>query len=498
MKHAASLRVSLLVSLGLIPIACGGSALRGNDDDANTGGTSGSGGGTNQGGKKPTSAGTSSKGGSPNVAGTTSIGGGTVVGGATSTGGTTIVGGAGPAHACTMPTFDPATGLVRCNEGYSHRPRATACEGTTDPAPSGGAGGADANDADPLPRVPSDALVPCANQPGDCSQYAFGFCESLGQVMGCRSGCSTDSECGVGYVCRCGNSASPTGGECVPSDCKTDADCGENSFCASYVGLCGGGGFACLRATDECVGSQDCNYSCSWSAESGRYCNDAICGRPFLVEAETRVAPVVASRDWSRSSAGTPRVDHLTEDERALLTEHWTRMGQMEHASIAAFARFNLQLLALGAPPDLVEACNAALADETAHARLCFSIASVYSGRSIGPGPLDVSGRLLPTSLVEIVELVIAEGCFGETSAALEALEAAETARDPVIAAAYQRIAADEQRHAELAFRFVRWALDQAPGDVAGCIARAVAEPPSRDVSAREVAMPCLQQLLAA
>ena len=51
------------------------------------------------------------------------------------------------------------------------------------------------------------------------------------------------------------------------------------------------------------------------------------------------------------------------------------------------------------------------------------------------------------------LRLVIAEGCFGETSAALQALEAAASARAPVIRAAYARIAVDEERHADLAFR---------------------------------------------
>jgi hypothetical protein len=498
MKHVASLRLSLLVSLGLIPVACGGTALRGNDDDQNTSGsgTGGSSSGAGQGGKKPTAAGTTGKGGAPNVAGTTSSGGAVVVsGGATSTGGNVVVGGAGPSQPCTAPKLDPATGLVNCNEGYQHRPSAKRCE-LSDPGGYAGEGGGGANGADPLPRAPNDSFVSCTpNQAGECSQYHLGYCAFVGQGAACRSGCSTDSECGNGYICRCGG-ASPTGGECIPSDCKTDADCGANSYCASYNGLCGDGGFACLRATDECLGTQECASSCTWSPDRGRYCNDAVCGRPFLVEAETRVAPVVDGAEWSALGTATPRVDHLTFAERQLLTEHWTRMGQMEHASIAAFARFSLQLLALGAPPELVEACTSALADETAHTRLCFRIASAYAGHHIGPGALDVSGNLLPTSLVDIVELVIAEGCFGETSAALEALQAAETASDPVIAAAYGRIASDEQRHAELAFRFVRWALERAPSDVAGCISRAIAGAASQDPGVDEVARPCLQALL--
>jgi hypothetical protein len=175
-----------------------------------------------------------------------------------------------------------------------------------------------------------------------------------------------------------------------------------------------------------------------------------------LVEAEERVAPIAARADWAEGGRAAPRLAHLGGDERAALAAHWTKLGQMEHASIAAFARFQLQLLAFGAPPELVQACNQALIDETAHTQLCFGLASAYAGRAIGPGPLDVSHSLAVTDLADIVGLVIHEGCFGETSAALEALEAATLATDPVVRDVYRTIADDEGRHAELAFRFVQ------------------------------------------
>jgi hypothetical protein len=60
---------------------------------------------------------------------------------------------------------------------------------------------------------------------------------------------------------------------------------------------------------------------------------------------------------------------------------------------------------------------------------------------------------------LEIVILTIREGCVGETIAAAEAAEAALCATDPEIRALWQKIAEDETRHAELAWRFVRWAL---------------------------------------
>jgi hypothetical protein len=251
-----------------------------------------------------------------------------------------------------------------------------------------------------------------------------------------------------------------------------------------------------MTPEDECRGNADCVEGgfCDMFGNH-RVCNDAVCGRPFLVDHAARVAPLVRKRDWSALGAA-PRLDHLTLAEREALAGHWSRLGQMEHASIAAFARFNLQLLALGAPPELVEACTAALADETAHTKLCFHLASAYAGCAIGPGPLDIERSLAVSSLEDIVDLVLAEGCIGETSAALEALEAADAASDPVIRAAYTQIAADEQRHAELAFRFVRWALQQDPNRVAGRIRAALAADAMPSAPARSVVAPCLSALL--
>jgi len=101
----------------------------------------------------------------------------------------------------------------------------------------------------------------------------------------------------------------------------------------------------------------------------------------------------------------------------------WREVGLMEHASIAAFARFTLALLAVGAPSELVMDSNAAAIDETRHAKLCFALASEYLGEPVGPGELCVEGALDGLSLEQLVVTTIAEGCVGETVAAVEAAE---------------------------------------------------------------------------
>jgi hypothetical protein len=477
-RRIAAFRLSILASLGLLPLACGGSSTSSPDED--TAGTT--------------------------TGGTTA--GGTTTGGTTTGGGMAHAGTAGSkldggspavATACGAPKTDPVTGLVSCAEGYQHRPKGVDCQyNPTKAFPGGGASmGGSSSAGEAPPRATGNE--PCADDPSICDQFAYGYC--LGSVV-CRSGCVNDFDCATGEICLCDDPQSPTGGSCRPSACTVDAECGHGMLCATYeirVGAMAEPSLACQSPADQCRSAADCmeSYACEWNPTTRtRACQPPClaCGRPFLIESAARLAPTVTRSDWCARQA--PSVEHLTAAERVARAEHWTRLGQMEHASIAAFARFSLQLLSLGAPADLVEACTRALADETTHTQLCFGIASAYAGRAIGPGPLDISGSLDVTSLEDIVDLVIAEGCFGETSAALEALEAADSAKDPVICAAYAQIAADEQRHAELAFRFVRWALEQDPHGVGARIAAAIAAPPSPHVAAAGVAVPCLQALL--
>ncbi|MDP9002951.1 MAG: ferritin-like domain-containing protein [Myxococcota bacterium] len=152
----------------------------------------------------------------------------------------------------------------------------------------------------------------------------------------------------------------------------------------------------------------------------------------------------------------------------------------MEHASIAAFARFALQLLSVGAPPDLIVATQRAMADETRHAQLAFGLASAYAGRDLGPGPLSIDACLDATDLRALVATVFAEGCIGETLAAVEAREALEHACDPAVRAVLETIAVDETRHAELAWRTIAWAIATGGQGVRDAIEAAITQEGAR------------------
>jgi hypothetical protein len=131
----------------------------------------------------------------------------------------------------------------------------------------------------------------------------------------------------------------------------------------------------------------------------------------------------------------------------------------MEHASVAMFSYFSLQLLAIGAPPSLIEDAHRAALDEIKHAELCFSLATTYAWHTIGPRRLPIDeGALTGCDLQSVAVGTVEKGCVWETIAALEAEAAAALAHDHAVRAVQLRISEDESRHADLAWRFVRWA----------------------------------------
>jgi hypothetical protein len=213
-------------------------------------------------------------------------------------------------------------------------------------------------------------------------------------------------------------------------------------------------------------------------------CSGTICaiGRPFLVLGEARTADATSRRDWA--SECRPAVEGLSAADRAAIGARWTEIALMEHASIAAFARFALELLGLGAPPELLVATHQALADETVHARDAFALAAGYLGRPVGPGALDVSAALAARSPLEIVRTAILEGCIGETIAAVEASEALAHAKDPTVREALGRVTLDETRHAELAWRFVQWVLRDGAPELREAAARELEELVSAELTA--------------
>jgi hypothetical protein len=210
------------------------------------------------------------------------------------------------------------------------------------------------------------------------------------------------------------------------------------------------------------------------------FCTGACCGRPLLVAGEARIAPATERADWLGHY--DVNLSGLSAKERSALSDAWLRDARFEHASIASFARFILDLLAFGAPPELLERAQRAMGDEIAHARACFALASAYAGRALGPGRLELRGVEPSASLAAAAAAAVREGCVNETIAALTAQEHAQRTRDPVVRSVLERIARDEADHAELAWRFVEWALHTGDAAVSYAVQSAFRAPSSTEL----------------
>ncbi|MRG93124.1 ferritin-like domain-containing protein [Polyangium spumosum] len=427
-----SLRLSLFAALGLSAVACGSTVENGGQ-----GGQGGAGTGAS------TSA-TSSQGG--------------------------FGGWSGCAGATPVLLADGSdSGYVKCDDGTIHREVAVACDTTIDaPACEG---------TEPSKSCTTDA--DCTAKPhGKCIHQDPAF-ENPEPSCGCVYACANDAECGEDAVCVCPgvvNNGVAWSRCSAVAKCATDADCpsGEcgitsfNDGCFQQIGL------ACRTADDACRVDADCmdGAACaalpySTTGEPGTFnCETQNCaiGRPLLVAGAARTAPAAARVDWILAEI-TPDVASLDPAVRRALADAWTEIAALEHASVASFARFTLQLMALGAPPELLFAAQTAAADEVEHARVGYALASRYADRPIGPAKLDLSGVPLETDLRAVLGSLIEEACVGETIGAAEALALAGLVQDPALREVHARIAEDEQRHAELAWKTLRFLLEGADED---------------------------------
>ena len=97
--------------------------------------------------------------------------------------------------------------------------------------------------------------------------------------------------------------------------------------------------------SDHAVSSSNNNQ---YMAEPIAANSGACCGRPFLDGNVMLGAAPCARTDW----LGTPLhlETALPTTMRNAIGRAWLRDARLEHASIASFAKFTLQLLSLGAP----------------------------------------------------------------------------------------------------------------------------------------------------
>jgi hypothetical protein len=175
-------------------------------------------------------------------------------------------------------------------------------------------------------------------------------------------------------------------------------------------------------------------------------------------------AAVAARDDWRLGSADelASELEPGLRPPEALggaLASAWTEAGLEAHAAVAAYARFALQLLSLGAPPQLLNGAAQAMQEETAHAQACFSLARRYTGHDVGPGALVLEEQRLDMDMTSIVLSTVQRGCIKEAVSALAAREGLEHCEDAATREVLIRRQEAKAQQAQLAWRFVAWAL---------------------------------------
>jgi hypothetical protein len=183
-------------------------------------------------------------------------------------------------------------------------------------------------------------------------------------------------------------------------------------------------------------------------------------GRPLRRKGRAVTASTIETDAWCRETSFA--TDGAAKNDAAV-ARAWLGDARLEHASVAAFARLALELLALGAPPELVGRCLAAAAEELEHARDAFTLARAHGGRAIGPGEFPEAietprGGSPAASRTRIAVEALVDGCIGEATAAEALAEAADACSDPRLAAMLRRTAREEASHAALSWDILAWA----------------------------------------
>jgi hypothetical protein len=183
-------------------------------------------------------------------------------------------------------------------------------------------------------------------------------------------------------------------------------------------------------------------------------------GRPLRAAGKVHRGGAIEGDGWSARSP-RPLVDG---DASAA---DWARMARDEHASVATFSRLSLELLAVGAPPALVQRAHQAALEEISHARVCFEAASAQHGAPLTAAAFPAA--LLPLApeetraqrLARLAQESVRDGVVGEGAAARAVKSLAGRVATPWLAAALRQIAAEEETHAELGRDIAQWCLAQ-------------------------------------
>lgn len=145
-----------------------------------------------------------------------------------------------------------------------------------------------------------------------------------------------------------------------------------------------------------------------------------------------------------------------------LVGRAYERDAQLECASVPAFLQLSAELALQRAPAGLIARAVAAARDEVRHAQDCVELASRHLRQRLRPSAPEVSPRKPLAGASGLVQLAVEswiDGCLAEGLAAAQAERAATVSTDADAGRLQRGVAVDEQRHAELAWAILDWAL---------------------------------------
>lgn len=122
-----------------------------------------------------------------------------------------------------------------------------------------------------------------------------------------------------------------------------------------------------------------------------------------------------------------------------------------------------MQLIALGAGPDLLKKVLEAASQEVEHARVCFSTATYFSAEMVSPAgiPEIMSSQGATPSLRKLIEDCFFDGCIMESFSANLARKSSDLTTDSHSKNAFSLIARDEESHGELSWEILAFLIKE-------------------------------------
>jgi hypothetical protein len=161
---------------------------------------------------------------------------------------------------------------------------------------------------------------------------------------------------------------------------------------------------------------------------------------------------------WEQST-----VNELSLAERTRLAETWSRRSAAEYLAVSTFAVLAIDLVAAGAPADVLSLCMRAGIDEVRHAELCLRMIEIYGGKRVMPPPGMSS---LPDDperpkLHQALANTMLVSCVSETYATTVLTATRDLTTDPVAHAVLTSIYSDEVMHARLGWSYLRYGIER-------------------------------------